>query len=635
MSVRVLFHREVSSQRRHELVVHEAELLIGRRDPARPDIVPHIELTLDNTVSRMHARVWSNDGRWWIEDLGSRHGTKVGDKQIQGAGAVELPYGIPVVTGRTTWLIEPEDRWITWFDSLLVSLDLASMVNFAAYHSGVPLARDCRVVNCGTEATPPLTLCLEIPGYAVPCKFELPAVPSMQNVSARVPAISLDSTALRAQIEPTKTVWRVELEMSVHGAAAVRSDSAEGTRRIFSAQKDLTILGYWDWSFEPAARKTIAVFSTPRNPAIERAIQEAQRTAAVEWEGAKSFRELLRTGRADVEVRTLRALYEHLANAWSIHYEDPQASGERSHTFQTIRSAHRILSANSERAGSATCIDLALIFAACLENIGLCPVVLFMGEQDQEPRHAVVGVWSGTTPGPYPVCDEREFVLREVGARRLHLVECTGVATSAVGSGARLQFEQAQRAAEDALRKVRWVSLVDIMNVRPPAGRVVPLENPFEPEVAALFDKARLIAVAMNARNVEMVHLLFAVLLTNAGTAARVVDRMRVNRHAVQELVELQGPQTEGTAYPAPTANLVECRQLAHSFARQEESPSVREQDLLWALLQKAPHSMRLVEMCVKLHFDLEQFRQNLAELHPSPTLDSTGTYTSIFVNQS
>ncbi|MGB7536929.1 MAG: FHA domain-containing protein, partial [Anaerolineales bacterium] len=39
---------------------------------------PSVEVSLaDETVSVVHARLWKENGRWWLEDLDSRNGTQL------------------------------------------------------------------------------------------------------------------------------------------------------------------------------------------------------------------------------------------------------------------------------------------------------------------------------------------------------------------------------------------------------------------------------------------------------------------------------------------------------------------------------------------------------------------------------
>lgn len=639
---RIVFFADAGDARRADLLLQSKEVRIGRHDPASHEPGPEIDMLTDMMCSRQHARFWNENGVWRIEDSGSRHGTRVADSEIRGQGPIELQTSTLITTGQTTWTVLPADQWYSIAGSIFVSADLADLINYASYHSGTPLIREFRAANINTERSAMVTVGIDIPGYSALCKFDVPPLESQETRIVKLPSFAMDGTALRAQIEPTKTQWRVEIELQAPrkfipdsagvASTSVPSERAEGTRRIYSAHKELTMLGYWDWSFAPSARKTIAVFSTPRNPAIERAVQESQRYA-VHDTLPLTYRDLLRSSVALSERLILKSIYLHLQQDWDLHYEEPKSIGAKAEHFQTIRSAHRILPAGVPRIASATCIDLALVFAACLENIGLCPLIVFLGQRGKPPRHAMVAVWSGSTAGPYPVCEDAEFIRAECAAGRLFVVECTAVTSGAFRTLDKPTFEQAEMIAIRGLQEADWISAVDIMNLRPPAGRIMPLENPFEPEVARLFDTARQIAVSTRARNVETVHLLYAAIL-GEGVTARIIDRMNVDRDHVRREMGIPPEISSETGYPAPTANVVECRQLAHSFARQQESPSVREQDLLWALLQKAPHSIRMVEACLKMHFDLELFRQYLTEVYPSPLLDSTSTYTSLLVHK-
>ncbi|MEY2795366.1 MAG: Sporulation kinase, partial [Planctomycetota bacterium] len=68
--------------------------LVGRSSEA-------LHLT-DSTVSRRHAELTPDDGRWTLRDLGSRHGTRVNGVRI--AGAVEVRAGDRIAVGDTELL---------------------------------------------------------------------------------------------------------------------------------------------------------------------------------------------------------------------------------------------------------------------------------------------------------------------------------------------------------------------------------------------------------------------------------------------------------------------------------------------------------------------------------------------------
>ena len=62
------------------IVLDQEEVIIGRRNENQ-DV--HLDLTPDESVSRVHARVWQSQGNVFIEDLGSRAGTCVGGVKLE------------------------------------------------------------------------------------------------------------------------------------------------------------------------------------------------------------------------------------------------------------------------------------------------------------------------------------------------------------------------------------------------------------------------------------------------------------------------------------------------------------------------------------------------------------------------
>src|SRR5688572_10846250 len=58
-----------------------------------------IDLSPDINVSRKHARITFEHGEYWIEDLGSKHGTWVSGERI--SGKARIASGITVRVGGT------------------------------------------------------------------------------------------------------------------------------------------------------------------------------------------------------------------------------------------------------------------------------------------------------------------------------------------------------------------------------------------------------------------------------------------------------------------------------------------------------------------------------------------------------
>ncbi len=87
-----------------EFSLSRAEMLIGRWDAAR-GIFPDVDLDdadLETKVSRRHARIFSQNNQFWIEDLGSLNGTVVNRQhRLQRGQPYLLKDGDEIIVGKT------------------------------------------------------------------------------------------------------------------------------------------------------------------------------------------------------------------------------------------------------------------------------------------------------------------------------------------------------------------------------------------------------------------------------------------------------------------------------------------------------------------------------------------------------
>src|SRR5262245_24905416 len=74
------------------------QVLIGRYRSSQP---VDLDLSPDQRVSRQHCRIWLEASQYWIEDLGSVHGTYVGAHDIRGKGKCPLAIGDKIRVGDT------------------------------------------------------------------------------------------------------------------------------------------------------------------------------------------------------------------------------------------------------------------------------------------------------------------------------------------------------------------------------------------------------------------------------------------------------------------------------------------------------------------------------------------------------
>ncbi|MCE4601868.1 MAG: FHA domain-containing protein [Desulfurococcales archaeon] len=72
---------------------------------------PRVHLSIpDKYISRRHLRILYKNGKWMIEDLGSKNGTLLDNTQIQGKGPVEAPRRGELVVGLTVIQVEQQEE---------------------------------------------------------------------------------------------------------------------------------------------------------------------------------------------------------------------------------------------------------------------------------------------------------------------------------------------------------------------------------------------------------------------------------------------------------------------------------------------------------------------------------------------
>jgi adenylate cyclase len=81
----------------------ETEVVFGRAEEKSPIV---LDLSPDQRVSRLHGRIWEENGLFWIEDLNSSRGTLLNGVEIKGRGKQQLGPKDSAVVGQTTLRIE-------------------------------------------------------------------------------------------------------------------------------------------------------------------------------------------------------------------------------------------------------------------------------------------------------------------------------------------------------------------------------------------------------------------------------------------------------------------------------------------------------------------------------------------------
>lgn len=187
--------------------------------------------------------------------------------------------------------------------------------------------------------------------------------------------------------------------------------------QLYSKTDQVSLLPVNEWRDDDISRRWLPSFVLPRDPAIPQIIVAAQRyLMALEDDASAGFDGYQgidadsddATWRVDAQVR---ALWCALLHDFQLNYINPPP------TFTT--QSQRLRTPTTVLAGRrGTCIDLSLVIAACLEYVGINPVIFLLN------GHAFPGYWScearrdevlavepplvETPDSPTPLPDEKE-----------------------------------------------------------------------------------------------------------------------------------------------------------------------------------------------------------------------------------
>lgn len=299
---------------------------------------------------------------------------------------------------------------------LAVSLHVSAVVklNLADFQNAVPALQELAIVNATSAPIQGLTLHLvSEPAFVKPRAWYLDAVGAGETYDLHDLDVQLDGALLSRLTEAEPAMLHFELCSRT------------------SAQPNDTVLATHDCTVELLARnqwgglgdlpEMVAAFVQPNDPAIDRLLKGA--ALVLETAG--------KSGAMDGYTQGPKRAWELASAIWTallqkkLHYALPPASFER--TGQKVRSPGQVIDA-----GLATCLDLTLLFAACLEQAHLNPLLVFT------KGHAFVGVWLSQQEFTSAVVDDVTAV-----RKRLQLQEMLVFETTLAAQGQPVRFSQA------------------------------------------------------------------------------------------------------------------------------------------------------------------------------------------------
>ncbi len=230
-----------------------------------------------------------------------------------------------------------------------------------------------------------------------------------------------------------------------------------GQEVVYRDRSPLSVLAYDQWAGLAIMPEMAAAFIMPNHPVIARIIREAA-PYLEKWTGSSAF-DAYQTNNPNRVRHQAAAVYSAI-QAMGVIYCVAPASFEE--IGQRVRLPDDI---TGNKLGN--CLDLTLLYAACLEAIGLYPLVVFT------EGHAFAGVWLIQESFSESVQDDGSLLTKRLaaGVHEISLVEATLMC-----EGSKASYQEAEQKAATHLDKPEsFFGFVDVRRARASSIRPLPI----------------------------------------------------------------------------------------------------------------------------------------------------------------
>lgn len=336
-------------------------------------------------------------------------------------------------------------------DLIKVEFIYLPVINFSLQQNRVSLTRVFTIENCSEKALNNVRISLNVePMFGVAEKYAIETIPV--NETVRVNNLKLNlSTDFFIQLTE-RLAGNLFLEITADDVV------------IFQEKYPIDILAFDQWSGISVLPEMLAAFVTPNHPAIF-SIQRKAADILGQMTGNPSLDEYQSRNPNRVKSQ-MAALYSAIVECGII-YSSVPASFEN--TGQRVRLVDSVL---SQKLG--TCLDMSLLYASCLEAIGIHPLIII------SKGHAYAGAWLIPDTFPDSVIDDSSFLTKRTaaGINEIILVE-----TTCMNKGKDMLFDEAISFANDNISHIGdFVFALDVKRsrfsgIRPLPQRILNGEN--------------------------------------------------------------------------------------------------------------------------------------------------------------
>lgn len=329
-------------------------------------------------------------------------------------------------------------------EAIIIKQTGMNVYNFSMQQNYVPLIRNIVLENHTQESIAFLTV-------EIQCSPEF-AKPYRTSVAVLNPGELYEITPVKLMFD-TDFLLSLRERMLVHYTVRVLKEEEV----LASNGYEIELLAYDEWGGSLVMPELLASFVMPNVPGIPEILANAG-LFLQKWTGNPAFTGYQKQNPSAVKMQ-MGAIYAALQKEM-IAYTMPPASFER--CGQKIRLPYEVL---EQKAG--TCLDLAVLYASLLEQVGIHPLLCMAA------GHAFVGCWLEEETFEECVEEDTSAITKRMadGMQEIAVVECTDFV-----AGKEVDFDTAERHARAAFGKPEYMQWVlDIARTRVTGVRPMPV----------------------------------------------------------------------------------------------------------------------------------------------------------------
>ncbi len=323
-----------------------------------------------------------------------------------------------------------------------IEVTVAPKLSLALQQNAVPIVRELRIQNATETDYRDLRLTISSdPGFLVTRTWTIDRLKA--DHTASINNVKLDFVATFLENLEEAVPGRVEITLT------------QGEVAIATCSNDIRLLAKHEWGGVSDLPEIIAAFVQPNDAAVAVILRDASK--ALEKANFPAALDGYQSGNPRRSALIASAIWSALVKQ-DLSYAVNPASFELE--GQKIRLPSVVL---HDRL--ATCLDLACLYASCLEQAGLHPLIFFAKE------HAFVGCWLVDTDFSRVAMEDPQAFRKRVDLKEMIAIETTMVTQRPPG-----KFKFAVAEGRKHLQEESPVIGIDIHRSR--SSRILPLSDP-------------------------------------------------------------------------------------------------------------------------------------------------------------